>query len=235
MTTKTHITEKDIAAAVVKHLEAQGLKVRQEVPVVLPDHGQVTADIVACLTDDSCEWFTVVEVKRRLDETLEAQVMRWLGYANRIIACYLLAGRWTAVLKHRATRLDLASVGRWAVNRSLKTMDTQQIQPFHSLADTRLISQAFHSHDGSHDPAAGSAAAKRMTPERCKWEPLRKFLHEFWPDVVAHSWAFIRREVPPMRTFTAAQVRKAIDKGECPGVGYRGSAITEFFATEETK
>lgn len=56
---KTLVRETDIGSAVEKYLTAQGLVVRREVPVTLPEHGQVFADLVGCKTDETGEYFTV--------------------------------------------------------------------------------------------------------------------------------------------------------------------------------
>ena len=223
------VSEKDIAAVVRKHLESQGLKVRSEVPVVLPDIGRVTADLVACRADPEGDSFTVVECKRKLDATLEAQCRRWLNHANEIYAVYLPFSRATDRTLERLSRLHSHGIGRATFSDGALTFI--EISS-HSCSDDSLVAKAFYSHDGSHDAVAGIAAAKRMTPERCRWEALRKLLNEA-PGGGAGSWRMIRRLLPEMRRFTPAQVRRAIDRGECVGIAYRGTSITEFYATEK--
>lgn len=241
-TTAPKVSERDIAAAVVKHLTAQGLAVRQEVYVTLPDHGQVCADIVACKTDEIGEWFTVVECKRRLYSDLTGQIARWRGLSHNRAVAFEMPKRPTL-----STLTECEKVLR----RGIQTITfVDGVLSFSKAttdleADTRLLSAAFHAHDGSHDPAAGSAAAKRMTQARCVWEPLRKYLkdtHDYAQTMLAKhdepwtptsSWSAIRRNVPEMRKFTAAKCRKAIDGGTCVGVGYRGESITEFYAKEK--
>lgn len=225
---KTLISEKDIAAAVRKYLEGQGLVVRGEVPVTLPDHGQVFADLVGCKAGELGDTFVVVECKRRLDDELESQANRWRDHANQVVVAYQERGRISSANAHRATRMDAHGIGRIVVGAFGIHVVTDAI--FDGAIGTSTLSAAFHSHDGSLDPAAGSAAAKRMTPAKCEWESLRAFLGRALPDQT-WVWSGIRNNVPELRRFTASAVRKAIDKGECVGVGYRGRAITEFYAT----
>lgn len=211
--TKKIIRETDIAAAVVKHLESQGLKVRQEVYVTLPDHGQIPADIIACKTDETGEWFTVVECKRRLDAELEAQAMRWAGWANEVYAAYLITKRYSAPYANRCSRLHQHGIGRLEATPSGQLLRTDAAAP--NIGTHDLISAAFHSSTGAHDPQAGSAGVRRQTEARSKWEPATRALAT---SSMPLKWAEIQHECKTLRAVTSHQAVKAIKNGDWPNV-----------------
>lgn len=225
MTTKTTIRETDIASVVVAYLKGCGMQVRQDVPVTHPTEGLVSVDILAVNGDS----LTAIECKRRLNGELKAQCLRWVGMANSIIAAHESHKRVTDRYREIADELHTAGVSRLVIQNG-RIYGNQPSGVDHG-ADTRLLMEAFRSHDGSHDAQAGSAAAKRMTPERCQWEPLRKYLDPFTPQ--AFRWSTIRQHVPEMRRYTSARAVKAIDSGECVGVNYTAHAPRQFYATEE--
>ncbi len=230
MKTKPHILEVDIALACVKHLQAQGLTVRTEVAVTLPDHGQVFADIVACKTDETGEWFTVVECKRRLDRDLIEQCLRWDGFAQFVVASYETPkARQTSTIR-REQMLDHRGVVRWSVSG-------EQIYKHSNVcvmrtADTRLLSAAFHSHEGTHDAEAGSSTAHRMNSDRQTLVDLASFCQQ---------GATIKQvnQIPKWHNLTAHKLRGLIDANrdwnKLP-LDYSGTGITSFHATnKETK
>lgn len=227
MTTKTTIRETDIASVVVAYLKGCGMQVRTEVPVLHPTEGLVSIDVLAWKEDTNR--LTVVECKRQMNAELESQCKRWLGRAHAIIAAHIPHKRYTTFYYERIERLYECSIAHMIVSG-----DRVGVVDGYSLndgADTRLLMEAFRSHDGTHDAQAGSAAAKRMTPERCAWEPLRKYL----AGTTGATWKYIRREVPEMRRYTSAAAVKAIDRGECVGVTYAPGSPVEFYPTKEKK
>lgn len=228
MNTRTKVSEKEIAAAVRVYLESQGLTVRAEVPVTLPDHGQVFADLVGMKANETGEVWTICECKRRLDASLEDQVKRWMPFAQYVIAAHGAPKVATRQYDMRAKRIVWSGVGRLIVHPD-GPMRAPESPAFHE-ADTRLLSAAFHSHSGEHDPAAGSAAAKRMTPERCRWERARKWLEQH--PGVGFKWVNVRRDIPELRMVTSAQARRAIFRGEFVGVHHWVSNGMSYFASE---
>ena len=208
----TSILETSIAGPIRSFLEAQGLTVRSEVPVIHPTEGSVSIDLVALYPSDAGDEWSVIEVKRTLNSELEAQAMRWRGLANRIYYAHAPQARVTKVTRERRERLDSYGFGHITIGNGVNIIKNGT----HFDANTRLIESAFHAHDGSHDAVAGSAAVKRMTPERCQWDGVRKYITENW----SVSGKDIRRDVEGQRRVTDKQLRKAIDLFNIPGVTY---------------
>lgn len=243
------LTEKQSAALAIPFIEAAAHERdeplvfgRAEVLVTLPGFGQVPCD-AACEVLDSPDHYGVIEAKFRLTDELVDQALRWAGYVNYVWVVYQPASTVGSAFKRRRDRLARRGVGRIEIIGGAAYGAGDGWGATFQEADTRLFAKAYHSSTGAHDPEAGSAGVKRITETRTQWEPLRKYLADlkislnvgerfsFTPHL---SWKEIANDVPAMRAHTAAQLRKAIDKGEAPGLGYKGKAITKFFATEKS-
>lgn len=160
-------TETEILAPVVAHLAAHSWEVYAEVPVVL-DGSLVSIDIVA--TRDGI--VRVVEGKRRLDPTVVDQAKRWRRLAHQVYAVVGEPRRKT--VRHNANRgeLDRFGVGLVYVSEAgaLRHQIEAKRQP---AADPRVILAALCDAQQA-GPAAGSAAARRVTPDR--WDDVRSLL-----------------------------------------------------------
>lgn len=236
-TTKPRISECEIAQrgfAEIQSVSEDDLTTRSELVVTIPEAGQVPIDLVYRCADSTNEYFGGVEAKVSLNRDLVAQIRRLRGLVNERWVIYCEPRHRTAALENYESWLDREGVGRVIVCG--ETARLAHIGLFNPDADTRLIAAAFHSHDGSLDAKAGSAAAKRMTAEKCQWEPLRKYLvARFDPNKpdVGSIWTWIKVEVPEMKRFTCAQARKAVNRGDALGVDYFvKSGQTIFFAKE---
>lgn len=221
--TRSKVSEKALAQVALAFVESRGYVCRTEVVVTLPDEGQVSIDILGMDADES---LLACEVKLSLNRELEHQAMRLWNYSHQIAVMYPTATVITPQHKNRCGRLDFHGIGRW--NPSPHGCVRMTYPIYHEACHADLLRAAWHASDGSIDPPAGSSSAKRATPERTQWEPLRRYL----TNKTNEPWAYIRRFVPEMRAFTSAAAVKAIDKGECIGVGYDDRACpTQFFAT----
>jgi hypothetical protein len=233
--TKPKVSEREIAAAVVNYLTAQGLKVRQEVPCVLPDIGLVTADIVAMKADETGEYFTVVECKVRLDAKLEMQSRRWIGYAHRVIAAYLIPRLVHEQQRQRAGRMDSCGIGRALYIDDVEPVEIAH-QPAHAdFATNGILSNAFHSHDGSQDLPAGSKTGRRMNASRCQYNNATKTLkslkslngHHGWL-----SWFGIKKDNPTdgfIQTTSAARALKDAQEKVWTGVEWNAQSAPTVF------
>ena len=229
MTENRKITEKDIDEAAIAQLSLNGLAHRRQVVVTLPEHGQVSADVVFKKTMPDVEILTVVESKLRPDAEWESQLRRWVGFADYILGCYGPVKVFKSPTLVRFKRTDALGIGRASCGENGVLIVSRH--PIYLGRTSDILLDAFNAHDGSQDAPAGSAGAKRMTPARTQWEPVRRFLKNEMPGDQA-SMIVIRRNVLAAREFTAHQLRKAIDKGEARGIGYTDDAITRFYAEE---
>lgn len=227
--TKPRISERETAAAVVKHLESQGLRVRQEVYVTLPDHGQCCADIVACKTDETGEWFMVVEAKRTLSREVLAQAERWQPFANAVAVAHRTPKRNGGVHQWISRQMFSGGIRRYSIGEAgpIHEHDVWNNAPeYHT--DTRLIAAAFHSHDGSADLASGTAAGHRMNGDRALLCELAELIGEGPP---AHVRNF--KALPKYRRLTEHQLCKLIDENrlwpKLPLDYNRQKSPTEFF------
>lgn len=210
-------------AIIARHLEFIGdvkLAWRSELIVHLPDTGRVSMDLCYQFAEPEGDVFGAIECKARWNWELHEQCMRWMAYSS-----YL----WMAFKNPKATTVKRAH--RFAPRAGIIVIIDGIAEVVHGAtyneeADTRLVAQAFQSHDGSCDPKAGSASAQRMTKERARWDSLRGWLKA----VGASSMSEIRLELPEYRCVTPHQLRKAIDSGEAPGLTYEGFSRTMFKA-----
>lgn len=136
---------------------------RTELPLVLPEHGGVSADLVYCAAMPEGDCFGVVEAKYKCNNEVVAQAMRWLGHAHYIYVAYIQPVSMRDAMRARMNLLDRAGIGRIAIIGEVAEIVQGAV---YQECDARLIAEAFAQHDGSADAASGSASAHRMNGDR---------------------------------------------------------------------
>lgn len=228
--TSTRISEaNDVAKPIVAHLRTfPNASIRQELPIVL-NGTTALLDCLCRIVKPDREDFIAVEFKVGITDELIEQAERWIGKANQVFVGVYEPEKMSNRHKSLRNRLASLGIGLFYARGGIATIS---IQAPWGDADTRLLSHAFSSHDGSNDPKAGVAGAKRITQARSMWDVARGVLRVHGP----MSWKMVQLHAPGYRIVTEHQAVKAVKTGDFMGADYdRKKSPTEFYATGETK
>jgi hypothetical protein len=180
-------------------------------PVLHPEFGPVSVDLIARLTGSDFVRFIAVEGKKTLTDYVLQQADRWVGRTDMIYVAVDTPAK-ASTREAWRKRIREADFGAIFVSGEVG----QIVEPAPKMpVDFPLIEQAFNSGDVELDPPAGSADVRRQTKAVSKWRSVTKYLEGLAP--LPATWCQIQRDVPGFKTTTSKKAVDAIDAEDWRG------------------